>query len=69
MLLVSACGGGSSLVEQSATAKAAARTSAVCEGTKNLRLDHAEALIEDGGPKSVTTGERLIRGINAACLD
>jgi len=43
--------------------------SAICDGTSSSRTEHAAALAEDGGNKSVTTGVYLIRQIDAACGD
>jgi hypothetical protein len=40
---------------------------AVCSVTARPSTEHARALAEDGGPKSVTTGRRLIAGLDAAC--
>lgn len=41
--------------------------SAICSGLNPLVNAHADALIEDGGPKSLITGERLISGYDAGC--
>ena len=41
--------------------------SAICDGTKLSRTEHAAALAKDGGNQSVVTGARLIRQIDAAC--
>lgn len=43
--------------------------SAICDGTASSRTEHAAALAEDAGNKSVTTGAYLIRQIDAACGD
>lgn len=43
--------------------------SAICAGTDRLRTQHAAALAEDGGPKSVATGRRLIATLDAGCGD
>ena len=53
------------------TGCASVRTSpaAVCDGTFALRADHAAALVADGGPRSVATGARLIRAMDAGCND
>ena len=40
---------------------------AICDGTANLRTVHAEALAEDGGDRSVVTGQSLIATLDAAC--
>lgn len=40
---------------------------AVCDGSSQLRADHAAALAEDAGPKSLRTGARLVMTIDAAC--
>ena len=54
MLLVSGC----------ATAPS---TNAICDGTVQSRTDHAAALAEDGGPRSLVTGAFLIQQIDAGC--
>lgn len=41
--------------------------SAVCDGSARLRYEHAAALAKDGGDKSVITGMRLIKAIDAGC--
>ena len=41
--------------------------SAICSGLDPLVNSHADALIVDGGPKSLVTGERLITGFDAGC--
>ena len=38
---------------------------AVVEGLRPLVNQHSEALQEDGGPKSLVTGARLIKAIDA----
>lgn len=40
---------------------------AVCDGTRQTRAAHAAALVQDGGPKSLVTGARLISQIDAGC--
>lgn len=40
---------------------------ALCTGTREARAKHAAALVADGGPRSVVTGDRLIRQVDAAC--
>ena len=40
---------------------------AICDGTIGLRKAHARALIIDGGPLSLDTGERLLTGFEAGC--
>lgn len=42
---------------------------ALCDGTEAARREHAAALADDGGPKSVVTGARLIRLTDAGCKD
>ena len=39
----------------------------ICDGTAAMRKAHAAALVEDGGPKSQDTGERLLTGMQAGC--
>ncbi len=48
-------------------ARVAVSDSALCVGLERPVADHAAALAEDGGPKSVVTGARLIRLIDAGC--
>lgn len=40
---------------------------AVCDGTKAARREHAAALAADGGGRSVVTGAKLIRLMDAGC--
>jgi hypothetical protein len=42
---------------------------ALCDGTKRLRDAHTEALLDDGGDRSVITGSALIGAIDAGCSD
>ena len=39
----------------------------ICDGTRNLRPDHAAALVRDGGPVSQRTGAALIAAVDAGC--
>lgn len=41
----------------------------LCEGTADLRTEHAAALAEDGGPASMSTGRALIATLDAGCED
>lgn len=41
--------------------------SALCDWTELSRALHAEALLEDGGPKSVATGATVLGQFDAAC--
>lgn len=41
----------------------------LCEGTADLRTQHAAALAEDGGPASRSTGRALIATMDAGCAD
>jgi hypothetical protein len=41
--------------------------SALCAGLDPLISAHADALIIDGGPKSLVTGDQLITGYDAGC--
>lgn len=41
--------------------------SAICAGLDPLVNSHADALIIDGGPKSLVTGDQLITGYDAGC--
>jgi len=40
---------------------------AICDGTAQARTEHAAALAVDGGPRSLVTGARLIKMIDAGC--
>ena len=40
---------------------------AICDGTNGLRNDHADALLEDGGERSILTGAALIMAIDKGC--
>jgi hypothetical protein len=42
---------------------------ALCDGTRNARDAHAKALLEDAGPRSLTTGARLIKLLDTGCGD
>ena len=42
---------------------------AICDGTKELRRVHAGGLIQDGGPVSQATGERLLTAMQAGCAE
>lgn len=44
-----------------------ASDAAICDGTERLRDAHTEALLADGGPRSVTTGANLLRAMDAGC--
>lgn len=39
----------------------------LCDGTEQLRTDHAAALAADGGPRSRSTGRALIATVDAGC--
>lgn len=39
----------------------------LCEGLQASARNHAGALAEDGGPRSIETGFVLIRGLAAGC--
>jgi len=41
--------------------------SALCAGLDPLINAHADALIIDGGPQSIITGDKLITGYDAGC--
>ena len=47
--------------------RGAVSESAVCDGTAQATTDHAAALAEDGGPRSIVTGAFLIRQLDAGC--
>ena len=40
---------------------------AICDGTVSLRDTHAEALIEDGGERSLVSGSALIATLDDGC--
>lgn len=40
---------------------------AICVASETARKAHAAALVQDGGPVSLNTGERLLSGLRAAC--
>lgn len=42
---------------------------AICDGTAKARTEHAAALAEDGGDRSVVTGARLIMLLDAGCRE
>ena len=44
-----------------------ASNSAICDGTAAARTEHAAALAIDSGPRSLVTGARLIRLVDAGC--
>ena len=41
--------------------------SAICTGAQALLADHAAALVADGGPQSLVTGQALIATLDAGC--
>ena len=41
--------------------------SAICDAISAPLTDHAAALAADGGPMSLTTGDRLVRMLDAGC--
>ncbi|MTH95697.1 hypothetical protein [Roseibium sp. RKSG952] len=55
------------LLFASGCASVAVNESALCAGLEQPATDHAAALAEDGGPRSVMTGARLIRMLDAGC--
>lgn len=40
---------------------------AICDATDRARTEHAAALAQDGGPRSMVTGARLVAMIDAGC--
>ena len=40
---------------------------AICQGTRQARADHAAALVRDGGPLSLVTGQVLIAKVDSGC--
>ena len=51
------------------TSCAIGNQAAICDGTINLRSAHADALLLDGGDRSVATGAALIGALDAGCED
>ena len=49
------------------TACVTASQPAICEGTARATDAHAAALVVDGGPLSVVTGDTLIAQLDAGC--
>ncbi len=45
----------------------AVNDAAICGGTAQARTQHAAALADDGGPRSLVTGARLIKLMDAGC--
>jgi|DEB0MinimDraft_10_1074344.scaffolds.fasta_scaffold34621_2 hypothetical protein len=41
---------------------------AICDGTRKARADLAQALVDDGGDRSVTAGQVLLSQMQGACL-
>ena len=41
---------------------------AVCNGTERLKDAHTDALLSDGGRRSVKTGAALIAALDAGCV-
>ncbi len=56
MLLVSGCSSVSQISD-----------SALCDGLSPLVDAHVDALLEDGGPKSLVTGDMLVAGFDRGC--
>lgn len=50
-----------------AIATPGANDRAICDGTRTARTEHAKALVDDGGPRSLVTGAALIARIDAGC--
>ena len=57
------------MVMSSGGCTSAVSTSAICDGSFDLRTDHAAALSQDGGPLSQRTGAALISALDAGCDD
>ena len=53
----------------SGCASVAVSPAAICDHSAALRTAHAAALADDGGPRSLATGARLIRALDAGCGD
>lgn len=41
--------------------------SAICDGTAKARDEHVDALLADGGPRSLETGAYFIKLIDTGC--
>ena len=57
------------LVSISGCMSAVSTSGAICDGSFDLRTDHAAALSQDGGPLSQKTGAALIGSLDAGCQD
>ena len=55
------------LIAANGCASGVVSDSALCAGTAQATTDHAAALAEDGGNRSVVTGAFLIRQLDAGC--
>lgn len=42
---------------------------AICDGTRALRSAHTDALLVDGGDRSVVTGAALVAALDAGCAE
>lgn len=42
---------------------------ALCDGTKELRRNHAGGLLIDGGPVSIATGELTLTALKEGCAE
>lgn len=40
---------------------------AICDGTQKARAEHARALLEDGGERSLMSGQVLLSQMDSAC--
>jgi len=55
------------LLSGCATATLTSGDAAICDATRQTRAAHAQALVDDGGPRSLVTGQRLISQVDAGC--
>ena len=55
------------LLLPSAGCQNVASDAAICEGSQALLASHAAALVADGGPQSLVTGQALIATLDAGC--
>ena len=51
------------------TARIPNSADAICEGTLAMRHDLARSLVDDGGDRSLVTGQRLLASLHRACQD
>ena len=57
------------LMSSAGCMSAVSTSGAICDGSFDIRTDHAAALFADGGPLSQKTGAALIGSLDAGCQD